>query len=417
MAVEAFARAAGTGATTEQRGIDRAWGTALGAALCAGLGVGPAALYSFGVFVRPILEDTGWAKEVVAAAIGPATLMTAIGQPLAGMLADRFGVRRVVFAVAPLYAACLVMVGLVPHDATTFSILFALLFFVGAGTAPPPFVQAISGWFDRRRGIALSIVFAGASLGIALLPPFAAALIGAWGWRAAYTALGMIALVAMIPSALLLLKDAPQNNRTSISGNIEGCSIGEALRSGRFWVMFASFAVVTAALAGTAINLPVILSGRGMAPQQAAFIMTVVGAANFFGRIAMGLMLDRWFSPRITAVTWLAPIAALLLLMGSDSVTAMIVAAALLGFGLGCESDAMAYIASRAFGLRHVGAIYGLVFMSFGIGAAAGPALFGVALQRGVDLSFAFAILIAAIAVAAALLASLRPKHLPFTAK
>jgi predicted MFS family arabinose efflux permease len=416
MAVEAFAPAAATGAATESREIDRAWGTALAAGLCVGLGVGPMALFTFGVFVGPILEDTGWTKDIVAAAVGPATLLLAIGQPLAGMLADRFGVRLVILSVAPLFAACLTMVGLVPQDPKTFSILFALLFFVGAGTAPPPFVQAISGWFDRRRGVALSVVFAGASLGIALMSPLAAALIGAWGWRVTYALLGMIALIAMMPSALFLLKDAPQYNRKSTS-NADGLTIGQTLRTGRFWVMFVSFGMATAVIAGCAINLPVILSGRGIAPQQAAFIMTMVGGANFAGRIAMGLMLDRWFSPWATAATWFAPFMAFLLLMGGDGAAAMIVAAALLGFGLGCESDALAYIASRAFGLRHVGAVYGLVFMAYGIGAAVGPALFSVVLQRGGDLSFAFPIAAAIIAAAAALLICLRPRHLPFTVK
>lgn len=395
--------------------IDAAWGTVIGAALYVSVGLGPMVLYTFGAFIQPILQDTGWTREVVAAAIGPATLLSGAAQPVAGILTDRFGVRRVTLVAAPLFAIALAAVGFIPQDPKTFAALLALLFVVGAATTATPLVQAITGWFDRRRGIALGVVLAGTSLGIALLPPIGAALIAAWGWRMAYVGLSVLALAVMLPSAFLLLKNPPRAQHKTNDGRSEGLTVKQALRTGRFWVLFVSFATMTAAITGVAVNFPVILSIRGVAAQQAAFIMTVVGLSTFVGRIFMGVLLDRFFSPWATATTWLAPFVGYLLLMQSDTGAGAIVAAALFGLGLGCEVDALAYIISRAFGLRHMGAVFGVAFIAYGIGAALGPALFGVLLQRGGNIDQYFLVAAGAIGVAALLLASLRPKHLPFS--
>lgn len=397
--------------------IDRAWGTAIGSSLFVGVGVGPMALFTFGVFVGPIIASTGWSKEAVAAAVGPATLLSALAQPIVGFLADRYGMRRIAICAAPIFAACMIMVGLVPQSATAFMILFAALFVLGAGTTPPAFVQAISGWFERRRGIALALLFVGVSIGIALLPPLAAALIANWGWRTAYAVLGGLALVVMY-STLFVLKDPPRLVPSAVRNtSFDGLTVREAMLTARFWTLFGTFLLLAAAVTAGVVNFPVVLSSRGATPQQAAFIMTVIGVANLLGRITMGLVLDRWFSPWATAAVNVTPLVAYVLLALDQSSTTVLVAAALLGFGYGAESDALAYIVSRAFGLRHIGAIYGLIFMSYGIGLAIGPAVFGVMLQRGVDHATLFSICAAGLAIVIFMFSCFRPRHLPFGIK
>lgn len=398
--------------------LDRAWGVAIGAAIYAGIGIGPIALFTFGVFVGPIIADTGWSKEAVAATIGPATLLLAIGQPIAGLLGDRFGVRAVSWIAAPILALCLAAVGLLAQTPGQFALLFAITFFLGALTAPPIFVRAVSHWFDRRRGAALAIMFAGGSIGIAALSPIAAALIARFGWRMAYVGLGLIALIVMWVVTAILLKEPPQTaSAVRGQGSGEGLGSAEALRTRRFWIMVVGFILLTAGISGGVVNFPVILSGRGVPAQQAAFIMTVIGIANLFGRIAMGLVLDRMFSPLATIIVSMCPLLGFLMLGFTSDNVAMIAAAALLGFGLGAESDALAYIASRAFGTRKIGAIFGMLFMSYGVGAALGPAAFGVALQKGNLGTLPYFACAALIAVSMLCLALLKRHDLPYSPK
>lgn len=401
-------------------GIDRAWSVAVGAAIYVGIGIGPIALFTFGVFVGPIIADTGWDKATVAAAIGPATILLAIGQPIAGLLADKYGMRRVALLAAPILVLCLAAMAYVPQTATQFALLFAITFFLGAGTAPPAFVQAVSHWFDRHRGVALSILFAGASVGIAVLSPLSAALIDRFGWRMAYVLLATLAIIVQWLTTLILLKDPPhqqQSNSSVSAASVEGLNVLEAVKTKRFWVLFVAFIFLTAGVSGGVINFPVIMTGRGFSPQQAAFTMTIIGVFNLLGRLAMGVVLDRMFSPLAIIVVSAGPLLAFLILGAEGGDTITLVAAALLGFGLGAESDALAYITSRAFGRRSIGVLYGLIFMAYGIGAGVGPALLGVALQKGTFGSSVFFIAAVVIAISMVIMAFVRRPDLPYVRK
>src|SRR5262249_13220886 len=143
---------------------------------------------------------------------------------------------------------------------------------------------------------------------------------------------------------------------------------------------------------------------------------SVVGLANLGGRLAMGAALDRFFAPRVVIATWIGTIIGYVLLMQGGAGISAVVAAALFGFAMGSETDALAYIASRAFGKRHVGAVWGPLFFAWNLGAAAGPPLFLVLLKDS-DLGYLGPIGIAAISIAALLLTTLRPRHFPFAVR
>jgi MFS family permease len=91
-----------------------------------------------------------------------------------------------------------------------------------------------------------------------------------------------------------------------------------------------------------------------------------------------------------------------------------LVLAALIGFGLGAELNAAAYIASRAFGLKAFGAIYGAITLAYGLASAFGPAIFGSMLVANIDSRPIFLVCIAGLTSAALILLSIRMADLPF---
>jgi predicted MFS family arabinose efflux permease len=278
------------------------------------------------------------------------------------------------------------------------------------------YAQIATRWFTRRRGLSLSLIFACTSLGVAFWPPLAAKLIDIYGWRIAYVTLGTAAGSIILLSALFLLRDPPAVAHAGSDAVAPGSSLPEALRSGTFWVLMAVFVILTGVLAGITVNLPVILRQQGIPPLSAASVMAVVGAAMFVGRLSAGLMLDRWFSPFVTAGFTLLPIAGLAALLVDLSPTTLYLAAVFLGLGLGSEMDAAAYIVSRAFGVRWFGAIYGVITLGYGLSSAIGPATAGAALSSGVSPRTVFAIGLAMLVPALILLLGLRRRHLPFSA-
>jgi predicted MFS family arabinose efflux permease len=160
------------------------------------------------------------------------------------------------------------------------------------------------------------------------------------------------------------------------------------------------------------------LTDRGVSTQQASFVMTIVGLAMMIGRLSLGLLLDRIFAPHLTALVFLAPAVAfsVLLLTHATGANAMI-AAAFLGFGLGAEVDALAYIASRAFGLRYFGRILGFLMVAFTLGLAFGPTLFGKVYDQFQTYQLALWIAAGISALSSGLIVTLRRADLPFTSE
>lgn len=405
----------GMGHDSKVQTVDRAWGVLAGACLCMFCGVPAVVFYTFGVFVPEIVSATQWNPASVAAAIGPGALIVAVMAPLVGRLCDLFGVRPLAMIGGLAFGAGIALVGFGPQSSTTFVIFTMLMYLLAFAGTPIAYAHALTGWFDRRRGMALGVMFAAGALGIAVWPNLAAFLIQEIGWRWAYGVIGATVAVVFFLSGLLLLRNPPDQNKDVASPNPAlGLRVAEAIRTATFWKIAAIFAILSAALGGAAVQLPVILRQQGADAQTAASIMSVVGISMLAGRLLLGFMLDRWFAPHLTIGITLISMLGFGLIVADSSSLSLFLAAALLGFGLGSEYAEVAYIVSRAFGFRAFGAIYGLVTLATGIGMAAGPAAMGVSLAVGINPQLIFSVAIAALVLPLILLITFKRSDLPF---
>jgi MFS family permease len=198
-------------------------------------------------------------------------------------------------------------------------LIFALVGFVGAVQTPIPYAVVVTQWFDRQRGLALGIATAGVGLGVALLPPFLAMLIGAFGWRYAYLGLGITVLVlAWLPVALFLreppglAQGASRHPELGATANradvLPGTAAAAAFRQWRFWALTLAFFLGVMAINGTLTHVIPLLTDRGIPPQQAAFVFSFAGYAIILGRILAGWCLDRFWGPHIAMFFFAVPI-------------------------------------------------------------------------------------------------------------
>jgi MFS family permease len=121
------------------------------------------------------------------------------------------------------------------------------------------------------------------------------------------------------------------------------------------------------------------LSARQFEPTLIATVMSVFGLSIFAGRIITGLLLDRFWAPLVTLPILCLPALSCWLLLGDGAMsfaTAML-AAFLMGFAAGAETDLVAYLAGRYFGMKSYGQIYGVQYMAFGLMAALSPTVYG----------------------------------------
>jgi len=354
------------------------------------VGSGPILIFSSGVFLKPVSAELGITRGDLSIALLFAALCTAVTLPFFGWLLDRFGTRRVMLPGIVLYALAVAAFGLMQaHPAYVIPLIYALVGIIGVVQTPIPYAAVVAQWFDRQRGLALGIATAGVGLGVALLPPFLAMLIGAFGWRYAYLGLGIAVLVlAWLPVALFVREPPgvaqaaarqPQRGRTDA---LPGTTAAAAFRQYRFWALTIAFFLGVMAINGTLTHVIPLLTDRGIAPQDAAFIFSFAGYAIILGRILAGWCLDRYWGPHVAMVFFTVPIVGIALLASGSTGLVPLIGAVLCGAGIGAEIDLMAFLVSRYFGLKAYGKIYGVMFAVFGVGTGVGPALSGISFDR-----------------------------------
>lgn len=358
------------------RAFKSRWWIVVGAILGIISSYGPLVVFSFGVLLKPIAAEFHWDRRTVSAALTVSLLVSAVVTPYVGRLVDRHGIRSVTLPGIILFALALAAVGLTPPSPLVFVLLYAIVGITGAVQAPLPYVKSVSAWFDDRRGLALGLSIAGVGIGAAFVPPFAQALVGHFGWRIAYLGLGVLTMVLAVPAVSLFIREQPHaaGAEGAAAPPMVGHTLREALSSSpRFWVMAVSFTLASIAMGGMTVHMVPLLTDHGLAPSVAASTAAAGGVALMVGRIAAGYALDRIFAPFLAAFFFLCPLVGLGVLVSGWHGVWPFVGAGLVGLGLGAEVDLIAFLATRYFGLRAFGEIYGYLFAAFSIGAAIGP--------------------------------------------
>jgi predicted MFS family arabinose efflux permease len=346
-------------------------------------------VFSFGTFLKPVGETFGWSRESVSAAFGFAALTVAVCSPGLGRLLDRYGPRRIILPCMAIFGLSFGSLGLLTPSLFHLYAVFVLMGVVGNGTTQMGYSRAVSTWFTERRGLALALVMAGSATGAMLFPPLAQWLIDTYGWRAAYFVLGGLILVLGLPLTALFVEEKATTRSTRESIRT-GMTVSEGVRAPAFWVLLATLFLGSVSVNGAITHLSPLLTDRGVSAQHAALVASSLGLASFAGRLLTGVLLDRFFGPRVGLCLLGATAVGILVLSSAASTTVAIVAAVLIGLGLGAEADITPYLLTRYFGLRCFSTLYGFTWTAYAIAGAIGPLLMG----RAFDLTGSYTALL-----------------------
>jgi MFS family permease len=373
----------------------------------------PLTVYSFSVFLRPIMQEFHVGRAAVSLAFTVKVFFAALCAPLTGWLLDRYGARKVILPLTALFGTVLLSNKAFSGSLWQFYFFYAALGLFLQGAGPVPYGYVVSHWFDRRRGLALGVMMLGIGGGAVIMPSFAQLLITRFGWHAAYSILGAAVWLIAIPTVATFLKERPQDLGLLPDGlrtrevaaeaktPLEGLLAKEAWRTGTFWLLASAFFLVSASVQGCVVHLAAMLSDRGVNVQTAALGSSLVGAAVLIARVGIGYLLDRIFAPRLAALCFTSTAFGIgLLWLGGTKMA--FAGAFLVGFGLGAEVDLIPYLTGRYFGLRAFGKIYSLAFAVFALAGALGPLIMGAGFDktgsyRGPLIAFTAATLFAAI--------------------
>jgi predicted MFS family arabinose efflux permease len=367
------------------------------------VGFGCLLVFTFSIFLKPISAEFGWTRGAVSAAFGFAAMTVAVCSPFLGRLLDRHGPRKVILPCMAIFGTAFASLGLLTPSLAHLYAIFVVMGIVGNGTTQMGYSRAVSTWFDRQRGMALALVMAGVGTGAMIFPPLAQDLIGRYGWRGTYFILGAVVLLLGIPLTAIFVREKPHEPVAGRPPERDGAAVAEGLRSRVFWIIVATLFLGSVSVNGAITHLSPLLTDRGVSAATAATTASILGFSSFCGRIGTGFLLDRFFGPRVGFCLLVAVAAGILLLATAGTAMPGMVAAALIGFGLGGEADITPYLLTRYFGLRSFSALYGFTWTAYAIAGAIGPIVMG----RAFDATGSYTSLLTALAAATLLSAGL----------
>jgi MFS family permease len=342
------------------------------------------AMFSLPVFLRPMSQDTGWSVTGISTAMTVGFLAMAAASMVWGGLSDRFGPRPVVLAGSVVLAASLALASRA-GTLVEFQLLFGLL--VGASTAAifAPMMACVTGWFDTQRGLAVSLVSAGMGMAPMTMAPLAAWLVTVHDWRTSMLIIAGIAAALMIPAALLVRRPpALEGGQAEMAADEQqtDMTVAQAVRSPQFITLMLANFFCCATHSGPIFHTVSYAVTCGIPMIAAVSIYSVEGLAGMGGRIAFGLLGDRFGAQRVLAIGLLAQAFGVLAYVFVSTLGPFYAVAALVGFIYAGTMPLYAVIIRENFPLKMMGTIIGGTAMAGSLGMSTGPLLGGLIYDR-----------------------------------
>jgi predicted MFS family arabinose efflux permease len=336
--------------------------------------------YGQSVYLAELHRLHGWPASLISSAT---TFFYLFGAVLVAFVSEAmrsFGPRNCLLAGVVAMAAAAALIGQVSAPWQLF-VANALLAFGWAGTSLGVITNTLGLWFDRKRGMAISLALNGASFGGVAGVPLLVAAIGHLGFSRAMIAAAMMTLVLMIPVILLLVGRPPGRGRAAELAAREAPSASQvraqALRDTAFLTVCIAFALVLFAQVGFIVHLisfldPVI--GRGHAATAVA-LLTAMAVA---GRVLFSTVIDRLNQRLASAISFASQAVALLIIINSRNEMVLIAACALFGFSVGNLITLPSLIVQREFDPRSFGVLISLITAINQVTYAFGPGVIGL---------------------------------------
>jgi MFS family permease len=240
------------------------WRVVLAACFGVMAGFGSLFVYTFTVFVKPLGVEFGWSREAISSGFAIAAVTVGLCSPLLGRWIDRFGPRRIILPCMTVFGCGIASLALLRPGVWQFYVTCFVLGVVGNGAAHLAYSRSISTWFQRRLGLALAFVMVGSGLGAMILPVVAQTIITRSGWRAAYVALGCIALLLGLPLSWRYIRERGLVEPQSAPVSHSGMTWQQGLRSFAFWIIVAVLCVSSISMNGSVTQMSALLTDRGI---------------------------------------------------------------------------------------------------------------------------------------------------------
>ena len=345
--------------------------------VCVGMG----ALFSLGVFLKPMADTMGWSRAAISSVALLNWIAMGLGSFFWGALSDRIGTRGVAVSGGLLLGLGLVLSSQV-QALWQLYVTFGFMVGFAVGAFYAPLTSTATKWFTARRGLAVALVSSGIGVGILAIAPLARALTSLWDWRVALLVIGDLAWLIIVPVALVI-RERPGEGAAAMGGVARAgreYSTRQVLAAPQFWAIALTHFACCAAHSGPIFHMVTHATDQGIGGMAAATALGVSGLSSIIGRVGGGMLADR-VGIKPTLLAGLALQAAMIVLyLGVHDAGLFYALAVFFGVAYGGVMPLYALVTREYFGEKVMGAAYGGVFLvstlGMGIGSYAGGWLY-----------------------------------------
>ncbi len=323
------------------------------------------------LFVVPITEDLGISRSAFGTFSTIMSILGMILSPVAGKVLATKNTRLIM-------STCL-LIGVLGYTALSFVsnvvMLYVLAVIIGFGSAfstTVPIAILLTKWFVKSRGTAMSITFAGSSIGAMILSPIITKIITAFGWRMAFRFLGLGMLVVLVPMAFLILRNSPADKGLTALGAEEmssdaqetvvetGLPLKTLQKKPVFWIYVLGIFVMLLTM-GAMYHMAAHVVGIGMSADTAAKFVSIYSLVAIFGKLLMGRVFDKFGVKAGILLGTVSMGLTFVFLLIAKSFALLLVVALFYGLGSAHGTIFPPTLTSRLFGTKYYGETFGFV--------------------------------------------------------
>ncbi len=339
---------------------------------------------SLGFFVQPMGREFSWGRDVFGLALAVQNLLWGLGQPVAGAIADRFGVLRVMCVGAVLYAGGLLMMR---YAATPLSLDIGAGVLIGFGLSGCSFNLVLSAFSKllppERRGIALGAGTAAGSFGQFLFAPFGVALIDNFGWQTALTVFALLMLLIVPLSLALATPPATSGDVPAPDQQSFRTALAEAFGHRSYVLLMLGFFTCGFQLAFITVHLPSYLVDRGMPVQTGGWVVAAIGLFNIIGSLSVGWLQSRFPKRYILSAIYFTRALSIVAFISFPITTFSAIAFGVVtGLTWLSTVPPTSALVALMFGTRWFATLYGFAFVSHQVGGFLGVLLGGIVFEK-----------------------------------
>ena len=339
--------------------------------------------YVFGLVLVPMTDDLHLSRSVLSSALLVYMIVSALTMPIVGRLIDRHSIRVVMAVGALLSALAITLMGAVDSAWQVFA-LYGVMYAIGfAASSLAPIAVLMSRWFPNNTGLASSAAITGNGTGQLVIIALLASFLPNIGWRWAYTSLGLINAVVVVPLILIFLRQGPvHDDGAEIAGptSPSPISLATVLKARDFWLVTVMYIVCGFQDFFMATHVVAFAQDNGVSDFLAGNILAFMGLAALLGVLLSGVLADRYGASRPTLLCFVLRIALFAYIPFMQDTVSIAVVALVYGFSFTITAPLTVVFARNIFGTQRLGSVSGMFNMvhqvAGGLGALSGALIF-----------------------------------------